>query len=115
MNELLIRYLEPASLIVAVIGVLASLIAAMRAGIVKKLVVGPFTLEGSSDEVAQARALIATVSAARGEHVPFETEQLARYYAQVLAQSKISFWFSLFFASLGFLVIVVSALMYSQD
>ena len=40
--------------------------------------------------------------------VPFETEQAAQYYAQILAQSKVSFWFSLTFASLGFVVIIVA-------
>jgi hypothetical protein len=40
---------------------------------------------------------------------------LAAYYAQVLAQSKVSFWFSLVFASLGFLVIVVAAFRFTPD
>ncbi|MBF0150595.1 MAG: hypothetical protein HQL84_11175 [Magnetococcales bacterium] len=48
------------------------------------------------------------------EDLSFETEQLARYYSQVLAQSKISFWFSLVFASLGFTVIIMAAFMYKE-
>ena len=35
---------------------------------------------------------------------------LSEYHAQGLAQSKISFWFSLVFASLGFIVIIVTLL-----
>jgi hypothetical protein len=46
---------------------------------------------------------------------PFETEHLERYYTQVLIQFKIAFWFSLIFASFGFVVIVVAALMYSIE
>ena len=48
------------------------------------------------------------------EALPFEVEQLANYYAQILSQSKVAFWFSLIFASLGFLVIVVAAFLYSK-
>lgn len=32
-----------------------------------------------------------------------------KYYGEVLAQSKISFWFSLIFAVIGFLVIIFAA------
>lgn len=38
----------------------------------------------------------------------FEVQQLSRYYAQVLSQSQISFWFSLIFASLGFAMIAAA-------
>lgn len=44
-------------------------------------------------------------------HLPFENEQLRSYYSQVLSQSKTSFWFSLIFASIGFIVILVTAFM----
>lgn len=49
-----------------------------------------------------------------GEPVPFEVEQLTKYYSQILAQSKISFWFSLVFASLGFVAILVAAFFYTD-
>jgi hypothetical protein len=37
---------------------------------------------------------------------------LQEYHAQGLAQSKISFWFSLVFAAIGFLIIIISILSY---
>jgi hypothetical protein len=64
--------------------------------------------------VQEAREVIRAVTAPDAERVPFETEQLANYYAQVLAQSKTSFWFSLVFASIGFLIIVLAAFMHAD-
>jgi hypothetical protein len=44
----------------------------------------------------------------------FENEHLSNYYLQVLYQSKVSFWFSLIFASLGFLMIILSIFLYKE-
>ncbi|AOK26294.1 hypothetical protein WK67_26790 [Burkholderia ubonensis] len=41
-------------------------------------------------------------------------EQLTNYYTQVLSQSKVAFWFSLVFASLGFVAIMVAAFFYGS-
>jgi len=46
--------------------------------------------------------------------INFENEHLSNYYLQVLYQSKISFWFSLIFASLGFLIIILSIFLYKE-
>jgi hypothetical protein len=46
--------------------------------------------------------------------VPFEIEQLAAYYALSLGQAKTSFWFSLVFAAIGFVIIVGSGVLYTQ-
>jgi len=43
------------------------------------------------------------------EEIPFEAQKLNDYYSQVLTQSKVSFWFSLLFASIGFAVIIIAA------
>lgn len=109
-----VQFLEPLSALIAGLAVLVTLFAAFRAGAIKRLVLGPFTIE-RGEEIDQARALIAEVQHQASERVPYETEQLARYYGQVLAQSKMSFWFSLVFASLGFMVIIAAALLYSAD
>jgi len=109
-----IKLLEPLSALIAGLAVLVTLIAAFRSGAIKRLVIGPLTLE-RGEEIDQARALIAAVQHQAAEPVPYETEQLAQYYGQVLAQSKMSFWFSLVFASLGFMVIIAAALLYSAD
>lgn len=44
----------------------------------------------------------------------FENQHLSSYYQQVLYQSKVSFWFSLIFASLGFLMIILSIFLYNE-
>lgn len=90
-----------------------ALISALRSGVLKKIRFGSFEIEASEKEKQEARALF-NIVAKPEEPVPFETEQLARYYAQVLAQSKISFWFSLIFASLGFTVIIAAGFMFSK-
>jgi hypothetical protein len=48
------------------------------------------------------------------EAPPFETTQVQAYYSQVLSQSRITFWFSLIFASLGFAVIVAAVWQYTS-
>src|ERR1035441_1929553 len=91
---------------------IAGLVAALRSGLLRRIRLGAFEIEAGPREKQQAKALIEAVARPR-ENVPFETEQLAQYYSQVLAHSRISFWFSLIFASLGFVVIVVASFMYS--
>lgn len=100
-----------ASAIVAVL----SIIGAMRAGVLTRLRVGNLVdIQATPQEREAAKALVAAAGGASREEVPFETEQLALYYGQILAQSKISFWFSLIFASLGFAVIIVAVLLYTS-
>jgi hypothetical protein len=43
----------------------------------------------------------------------FELKQLDNYYSQALSQSRISFWFSILFASIGFVIIIIAGFMYS--
>jgi TRADD-N domain-containing protein len=99
-----------------VLTALAIFFVAIRSGVLRRLRLGfgSFEFVVSAPERAQARALIESVTHPDREAVPFETEQLAQYYSQVLAQSKTSFWFSLIFASLGFAVIVIAGFMYSS-
>jgi hypothetical protein len=109
--------IETIQTVIAAIAGLAALLsigAAFRAGILRRIRFGAFEIEASPQDKAEARALIEAVAQSRDPDLPFETEQLARYYAQVLAQSRISFWFSLVFASLGFAVIVVAGFMYTS-
>ncbi len=91
-----------------------SIVGAFRAGVLKKVRFGSLEIVASPQEREQVRELVRSVSDPAGT-LPFETEQLALYYGQVLSQSKISFWFSLIFASLGFLMLVGAIFMYSSD
>lgn len=51
------------------------------------------------------------------EFIPinFELRQLENYYSQALNQSKISFWFSILFASIGFIIIIIAGFLYSNE
>lgn len=112
MNEILKQFSqlsEVAAVVVGVVAVLFSLVAAIRSGALKSIRLGSFELHAATKDVEEAREIIRTITSPDSERVPFETEQLANYYAQVLGQSKISFWFSLVFASIGFLIIVLAA------
>src|SRR6266487_3551784 len=84
---------------IAVLVAIFGLVVGIRSGILQRLRFGAFEIELSPRERQQARALIETVTRPDREPIAFETEQLAQYYSQVLAQSKVSFWFSLIFAS----------------
>ena len=84
---------------------LVALISAFKSGALTKVKFGSMEVSTSEKDMSDARVLIDAVSQNK-QDVPFETEQLANYYAQVLAQSKTSFWFSLVFAAIGFFVIV---------
>jgi len=93
----------------------AAIAAALKEGVLKKLRFGSFEIETNTPEVTAFRlALERANEQPQRQALPFEVEQLANYYAQILSQSKVAFWFSLIFASLGFLVIVVAAFLYNQ-
>ena len=87
---------------------------AFRAGVLKKVKFGGFEIEAPTEESVRFREALQKSSEAPEKDVPFEIEQLANYYSQILSQSKISFWFSLIFASLGFATIVVAAFLYTD-
>jgi hypothetical protein len=97
----------------AVIFAIVAIIGAMRAGVLTRLRVGNLVdIQATPQEREAAKALVEAAKASHAE-VPFETEQLALYYGQILAQSKVSFWFSLIFASLGFVVIIIAVFLYT--
>lgn len=91
-----------------------SLVGALRAGVLRRVRFGSLEIEATSEEKRQAQELVQGLQTSLREDVPFETEQLAQYYAQILAQSKISFWFSLIFASLGFVVIILASFLHAD-
>lgn len=117
MSDLLEKFAQlsdVAAVVVGVVAVLFSIVAAIRSGALKSIRLGSLELQASTKEVEQAREIIRTITSPDSERVPFETEQLANYYAQVLGQSKTSFWFSLVFASIGFLIIVLAAFLHAD-
>lgn len=100
--------------VVSVLIALFAVIGAFRSGALTRVKFGSFEVQASKQDKLDAESLIKSATAS-GAEIPFETEQLANYYAQVLAQSKTSFWFSLIFAAIGFLVIVFSVFSYTGE
>jgi hypothetical protein len=115
LSPILLKFIEPFTILVSVLGVLLSVLGAFKSGVLKKIVIGKISLEGTQRDHTEQSGLPDVLNGQRDDNVPFETGQLSNYYTQVLAQSKVSFWFSIVFASLGFLVIIAAALLYSQE
>lgn len=101
-----------ASISVAV--AIVSIAGAFKAGVLRKVKFGSIEFEANDDDSIKLKEALEKNATSDSKDRPFEIEQLANYYAQILSQSKISFWFSLVFASLGFATIVVSAFLYSN-
>ena len=98
---------------ISVVSALIVIFAAVRSGVITEVRFGNITFRASAKDRRESQELMESIQAASQEGLPFETEQLAKYYGEVLAQSKTSFWFSLVFAVIGFLVILVAAFMFS--
>lgn len=64
-----------------------------------------FTVEFSAGGIS-VKEIKQVEGAAAKEATPFETTALSNYYNQALSRARISFWFSLLFASIGFGVII---------
>jgi hypothetical protein len=92
-----------ASVLIAVLSVIFLLVAAIRKGSIKQIVIGPLKVEGSG---ITKKDLITIEKTDHGQKEPFEITALANYYNQALSRANISFWFSLIFASIGFGVII---------
>ena len=97
----------------SVVLALIVIVAAFRSGAITEVRFGSFAFKASSTATQEGQKFLESIKASAGSELPFETEQLAKYYGEVLAQSKTSFWFSLVFAVIGFLVIIVAAFTFS--
>ncbi len=113
MNEKLILDLSQIAITaIAIVFSVFSIIGAFRSGALTKIRMG--SIEIAADNAARGRIKSVIEQSVAGKtDTPFEVEQLTNYYSQILSQSKISFWFSLVFASLGFVVIVIAAFFYT--
>lgn len=100
---------------VAVAIAIASIAGAFKSGVFKKIRLGSLEFEASDKDYVIFKEGLALQEEKNEKEIPFEIEQLANYYSQILSQSKISFWFSLIFASLGFATIVVAAFLYTDS
>ncbi|KVL20568.1 hypothetical protein WJ45_27300 [Burkholderia ubonensis] len=100
---------------IAAIFSIITVIGAFRSGVLTKIRLGSFEIAADTDSKERANIEGAIVSSVTGrDEIPFEVEQLTNYYTQVLSQSKVAFWFSLVFASLGFVAIMVAAFFYGS-
>lgn len=93
---------------------ITSIVGALKAGVLKKVRFGGLEFEAPSEEMRRFKKAYEHSQKQPEKEVPFEIEQLASYYSQILSQSKVSFWFSMIFASLGFAIIVISAFLHTE-
>lgn len=102
----------PAAL--GIVAALLTVLAAFRSGALKRVRLGALEVEGGISQAELVRLQSEFAHARDGETIPFEIEQLANYYSLTLGQARVSFWFSLVFAAIGFLVIVGAAVLYTD-
>ena len=82
-----------------------------------KLKAGRFIMDFKKDIESVVEEVKEEIPEEASEKPPEERQflLLRQYHSQGLAQSKISFWFSLIFASLGFGVIIIAILMMDKE
>lgn len=107
------------SILVAII----SIIGAFKAGVFKKLRFDHLDIGMNEKKILEDKRLVQSFQVMKAlndesieekQTTSYELEELAKYYAQILEQSKISFWFSLIFASIGFIVIITAMVFYKS-
>lgn len=116
-NDFFLNALNVASVLMAVLGALAALVILG----VKRLKLG--TLEFEVERALSGKALVKPDQATTSSNRPPHTTALGRqqytlleeYHSQGLAQSKISFWFSLIFAAIGFSVVIFAIALYLRE
>lgn len=106
--------IESITLVVSATAVITAITGAFKSGVLKRIRLGNLEIEGLESDVSQGRKIVTEFNQSTTDEAPYEAEQLAKYYAQILNQSKVSFWFSLIFASLGFTIITASVVLYSS-
>lgn len=107
--EQLVNNVMPATAVT--ISVLSAITLLLRLG-VTRIKFGSFTVEAGSKQKPTTESVQAELKAAKETQnlTPGEKQflLLERYHGQVILQSTISFWFSLIFGVVGFLVIISS-------
>ncbi len=88
---------------------LISAISAMGRG---KIKLGSLSVDFDRTSADEIRRRLETVPPERGQQ---QYALLKEYHAQGLAQSRVSFWFSLMFASFGFAIIALAVGMFIQQ
>ena len=116
MSELINTLSSLAALLLSIFGLIVVILTYLRRGRIK---LGQFQLDFPHEQL-HAGGDIYINHAQPKEEIPQEPAHrqyslMQQYHSQGLVQAKISFWFSLVFASLGFLVIVVSLLTMEKD
>jgi len=104
----LIDLLSYATPLLSMLAALITLVLAFKSGALKEFQLGALKIKASEKSVTEHVNMLQSVAASESG-LQFETQQLAKYYGEVLAQSRLSFWFSLTFAVIGFLVIIYAA------
>ena len=112
-NSFLYALLDFSQTFLPIVATVATIFAAFSSGVFKRVRFGSIEIEGGDRKLAER--IRRELDASQGNTpIPFEIEQLANYYSLSLGQAKVSFWFSLIFAAVGFLVIIGSALTYKE-
>lgn len=98
-------------IVIIIIAVLGFIL--LYRGKLGKLEIGnAFKISAIDEEASRIRERLTSVVSEGDSKLNRQYALLQEYHAQGLAQSKISFWFSLIFAAIGFAIIIFSVLSY---
>jgi hypothetical protein len=111
-TEIVIWVIELAVPVVALVVSILGFILLYR-GKLGRLEIGKaFRISTIEDEASRIRNRLSSALPQNNAKPTQQYALLQEYHAQGLAQSKISFWFSLVFAAIGFTIIILSVLTY---
>ena len=79
------------AVILGVLGGLSALYALIKTGIVRRVRFFNFEIETNIESQKNISAIIDSIKKDSNQDIPFEIEQLAKYYTQILYQTKVSF------------------------
>jgi len=124
MSDTILSVIQYFIVCITIIVAILSFVGAWKAGVLTKPRLGSF-IRPTVKEREQVRLFVEPIKPSRvvlpvkpsREVLPVEIEQLdlQMAYVQTLAQFKSSFWFSLIFASVGFVAIVVSVFLHTNS
>ncbi len=110
-KELFIDVVQYLTTAVGILGALVAVFGAVKSGTLRVFRKG--VTQASKKDTEHMMAFIKAIAEPTREKTKREEEQLAQFYAQVLFQSKVSYWWGLAFASVGVLVIMIAAVMHA--
>ena len=93
---------------IAILAVIFALILLIKTGMIKRTKLFGFTPGINAESIRNIAEIIDSIKKGETKEIPFEIEQFAKYYTQILYQMEVSFWFSMIFSLIGLSVLILT-------